>query len=1429
MGHRIGSKRKEKTAPKPSLRDLFSESQTCPLLLTLLALAAPQAASSDVFYVTNAGDYAEHLKEAPRAGTFRDAIRRAQKKPNQQHTIVIKTTQPIQLKSSLPPISAEGLKIIGGGDKPAVIDGQNKYAAGAVSKNLNIANVTFQNFSTQGSSGGNGAAGGGGGAALGGFAYISPGTGTTTYSNTTFSNNSVQGGAGGDGTFNYTGSPAGSGKFVEGGGGGAGPNGAGGNGETANVIAEGSTNGGYGGGGGGGGGIPRGKSENSAPGGSTESFGGGGGASNHVSGQHVPPPINPSFPPNLANFIGAEGTSSETADRGGAGGHFVLNKNYEVSNGEHSAQGGGGGGSGSTSDKVAGSSHGGNSNSPTGVYTYGGGGGGGGGHSKTASGNGGTGGVYSGGGGGGSATASTSSGAGGAGGFGGGGGGSGPYSTAAAATAGFGGGQGAIVQTSEGLVYGGGGGGGAGLGGTFYLDSGTTPLEAVTVVLNDCRFSSNRAEGGKGGTNGIEQASSGHGLGQDVFMTAGSTLTVNMTNTNPTIDLWGDGGARAPGAASLSSGGLNVNGTGTLTLPAGPGNRNYSGTVTVGSGSTLAFHSDQDLGLASNPIHLNGGTLQSDNLTTARTITISGQGTFKNNAEFQATGLIQDGETPGKVTLSGTGDYRLKPSTANTYSGGTEISPGATVYPLSGDESFGAATGPITFLPNSSSDSVASIHVSKSGSSLNTARLTNILGNGQIVIDPSSSASFSGPITGTAQLEFEGKGTATISANSSTTYSGTLLNNIAQLNFSGDQPIGPSSTLEIGPSASQIGFASTNLPSVIHAANSVAMTATSGNSALTGSLSGSGAIQATSKEGKLAFTPTKNNTSYTGDISATALQSSGTNPFGVGDLTLNDSLEFVGSGTYKNRSVTLNGPVTLQTHTGTVSKFGPSTLIEGSALLTINGPGAVHVTSSDNTFSGQTQVNGATLGILGTNSLSNSPLHFDQGTLHLLDRGAIFSNDLYLANQSSLTIEADNGSTSTHAGIINGNNTTTIAYQGPGTLQLTGTNTPFSGTFDLQSGTLKTSGTNPIGVGTVILDGTNLVLTGDGAYANSWTANAPTTTITAQSGTSAFSGNINTSSGNIDFAGPGTVQLSGNNTDYTGLITVISGSLQVEDSSNLGGASIAMAKGELHLTGSSTFNQALAVRSALLNVGSSTNTWSGILSGSALHITGSDGGQLVLAGNNENYAGGFTVGNGVVLSAADQSQLGTGSIFLNGSTLNLSGSDTFTNNIALSSGLSTISLSGGSNAIIGAFTGYTPFELNGSGSLALTNGKGFKGAITLAGGTLQLSGINPIGPGQIRWNGGSLEVTGNSSFSNPVVFDLANSPILVGSGHTATFTGGLSGSGGLLFNSPDGTLVLSNNTYADGTSFEAGTIQTSGTNPLGTGTLKYSRRFLTVC
>jgi len=339
MGHRIGSNRKEKTAPKPSLRDLFSDSQTCPLLLTLLALAAPQAASSEVFFVTDSGDYAEHLKEAPRAGTLRDAIRRAQKQPNQHHTIVIKTAQTIQLKSSLPPISAEGLQIIGGGNKPAVIDGQNKYNAGALPKNLNIANVDFQNFSTQGSSGGNGVAGGGGGPGLGGFAYISPGTGTTTYSNTTFSNNSVQGGTGGDGTFNYTGTPAGSGKFVEGG---AGPNGAGGDGETANAIAEGSTSGGYGGGGGGGAGIPRG---NLAPGGSTESFGGGGGASNHVSGNSVLPPVNPSFPPNLANYIGADGTSSDAADRGGAGGNFVLNKNYEGSNGEHSAQGGGGGGS----------------------------------------------------------------------------------------------------------------------------------------------------------------------------------------------------------------------------------------------------------------------------------------------------------------------------------------------------------------------------------------------------------------------------------------------------------------------------------------------------------------------------------------------------------------------------------------------------------------------------------------------------------------------------------------------------------------------------------------------------------------------------------------------------------------------------------------------------------------------------------------------------------------------------------------------------------------------------------------------------------------------------------------------------------------------------------------------------------------------------
>lgn len=737
---------------------------------------------------------------------------------------------------------------------------------------------------------------------------------------------------------------------------------------------------------------------------------------------------------------------------------------------------------------------------------------------------------------------------------------------------------------------------------------------------------------------------------------------------------------------------------------------------------------------------------------------------------------------------------------------------------MSGDGSLGDSSGAVTFLAGSGN---ATLDFS---TGVTTSRTFNVLGNATLE-NSNVASSFSGPFTGSAQLKLNGGGTFTINANPSTTFSGTLVDFAQDLILTGVNPLGTASTLSLSnPATTTLTLESATLANAISVTEPVGFNPSTGTSTITGQISGSGDISLESSAGFLALTPTTNNTSYTGTFSANGnLQSSGTNPFGVGTLNLSGTTEFIGSGTYGNNIVNLTGDLTLQADSGTVSTFSTSTLFQGGLNFNISGPGEVQITSSNNTYPGATQLfNGAILGLSGTNPLSSNSVSIVSGNLHLLAPGVTLPNNFGLSNNTTTNIQADTGSTSLFTGFFDGNNTTQINFQGPGTLQIGASNTLFEGIFDLQSGTIESSGTNPLGVGSVILDGTALVLTGSGTYANNWTANATNTSITAQSGTSTFSGNFNASSGGIILPGPGTIVLSGTNTPYSGTIHLNGGKLQAANGVNLGGSTIDLGGGELDLTGSDTFTNPLVVASGTLNVGSSPNTWGGPLSGSLLNLAGSSGGVLILTANNSGYAGGFAVTGGAGLSVSTQGELGSGPVSLNGSSLILTGSNTFTNSVALAGTTSTLNLGGGSNTLSGAFTGSTPFALSGAGSLALTNASSFTGTTTLNGGTLRVSGPNPMGPNTITLDGGKLESTGNSSFTNSVSLNQPNSQILVDSGFTASFTGPLSGTGGLLFNSPGGTLSLTHtNTYSGITTLMGGALQTSGTNPLGTASLSY--------
>lgn len=113
--------------------------------------------------------------------------------------------------------------------------------------------------------------------------------------------------------------------------------------------------------------------------------------------------------------------------------------------------------------------------------------------------------------------------------------------------------------------------------------------------------------------------------------------------------------------------------TGTLTLT---GVNTYTGGTILSNGGILNINSDAALGGTGGLIFsVSGGTLQvAANMTSARAITLTGNGTFDTNGYnlLLSTGI--DG--PGALTKIGDGILTLTPTVANTYTGATWVKAG---------------------------------------------------------------------------------------------------------------------------------------------------------------------------------------------------------------------------------------------------------------------------------------------------------------------------------------------------------------------------------------------------------------------------------------------------------------------------------------------------------------------------------------------------------------------------------------------------------------------------------------------------------------------------------------------------------------------------------------------------------------------------------
>ena len=303
-----------------------------------------------------------------------------------------------------------------------------------------------------------------------------------------------------------------------------------------------------------------------------------------------------------------------------------------------------------------------------------------------------------------------------------------------------------------------------------------------------------------------------------------------------------------------------------------------------------------------------------------------------------------------------------------------------------------------------------------------------------------------------------------------------------------------------------------------------------------------------------------------------------------------------------------------------------------------------------------------------------------------------------------------------------------------------------------------------------------------------------------------------TGAGNLTKLSAGTLALSGNNSSYSGNISVNAGILQVAGSNNvLGtGAATVLAGGTLQV------NAGLTLANALTLAG-----------------TGQGGvGALLATPGSGNTA---TLSGPVALSASTTISTTSGTLVLNGTLtgsgygLTFAGAGNTTVNGAIATGTGTVSLTGAGVTTFSGANTYTGLTTVSAGTLNLTNTT-LLGGLTVNGGIVNdnVSGQLASSPG-LTVNGGTFNLGGHTETlaslngASPGILALGSGTLNVGGTGNSTYGGAITGSG-TLANTNTGSLTLSGaSTGFTGTvNLSTGVIAAAAANATGTATVNVS-------
>ncbi|ASM74311.1 outer membrane protein IcsA autotransporter [Pseudosulfitobacter pseudonitzschiae] len=481
-----------------------------------------------------------------------------------------------------------------------------------------------------------------------------------------------------------------------------------------------------------------------------------------------------------------------------------------------------------------------------------------------------------------------------------------------------------------------------------------------------------------------------------------------------------------------------------------------------------------------------------------------------------------------------------------------------------------------------------------------------------------------------------------------------------------------------------------------------------------------------------------------------------TNDAGDTNRTWNtaDNAYFDGTG----GDVTVSGQqetryITFQTDgytiTGDALTFSP---ISGTGVTVATGTATI--ASDITSTTGFNKAGNGTLVLSGSNSLA--------GTLNVSRGNLVATNANALSDVTNFTMQSTNSALNVDLG--------------GGTLSVTNLNVNSPGSSSLNNGILSVSGLAQLGYSTI-----NAVLDGAGEFRKLLSY---TTTL---NGVNTLTGAVNVNQGQLVIGATGSIlNTSGTTIAAGGTLNVNgAGGNAISDTGTIDNSGNFILTGSDETVGSIFGSGNINLNGNTLTTGNASDAAiSGVISGTG-ELVKQGSGVLTLSGTN-TYSGGTAINNGTV-TTDNVSALGTGTVAVNGGSLNLAsdlstGTLTGTGDVTNGGHLLTVGGNNVSGTYAGVMSGDGGLTKNGTGTQTLSGVNTYTGDTTITAGVLHVATGGRAGATSGRISvasGGALELGGSVIVTNPM-----------------TISGNGSGSGAIVSaagnNSVDGQITLAN-------------------------------------